>query len=71
MKAQLRRLNLTKRQLAEDLGYSSEQVSRWGDAPPKHVLAYLDLLEAYLLNNSEAEKSAAKIETILRILKEA
>ena len=47
MESQLKRLGLTKRQLAEDLGYSPEQVTRWKNNPPKHVIVYLDLLLEY------------------------
>ena len=47
MESQLKRLGLTKRQLAEDLGYSPEQVTRWKNKPPKHVIVYLDLLLEY------------------------
>ncbi len=34
-------LQLTKKELSLKLGYTAEQVTRWGNQPPVHVMEYL------------------------------
>lgn len=35
--------NLSKRAFAQEVGYSAEQVSRWGEEPPEWVYRYLEM----------------------------
>jgi len=68
MESLLKRLSLTKKQLSEDLGYSHEQVSRWGNNPPKHVMSYLELLLQYRIANSLLKDYETRLEKIREIV---
>ena len=42
--AKLKELGLTKKQLSKELGVSPEQVTRWGEDPPRYAVAYVNLM---------------------------
>lgn len=39
----LKKTDMTKTQLANELGISNRQISKWKDEPPQYAVAYLKL----------------------------